>query len=330
MACEHTFARYIRKLGRDRKLNSSLTQEEARAAMAAIAFYEVEPQQLGAFLMLLRLKVKTPEEIAGFAEALREGLPKPVDAPPVAVDWPAYAGKKNQLPWFLLAALLLGRNGYPVFMHGLSRRDEKLYVPQALRTLGMESCSLLSQAATKVRQEGFAYLSIDNLSGIVQELLGYRKQLGIRTPMHTVARMLNPLSASLMLQGVHHAQYAPLHQAAARLLKQEKNLSMCGDSGEFERMPGRPCKLYGLNDGLCWEEEWPVDDSFENPNVPKNLDLDHFKAVWDGREEDEYGRAAVIGTLAIVLRGLGRASERDEAYQLAEQWWQARNVEAAA
>jgi len=330
MACEHSFARYIRKLGSDRKLSCSLTQEEARAAMADIACYEVEPHQVGAFLMLLRLKRVTSEEIAGFAQALQENLPRPPDQPAVAIDWPAYAGKRKQPPWFLLAALLLSRNGYPVFMHGLSRRDERVYVPQALRALGMEPCGLLSQAAAKIRKEGFAYLPIENLSGIVQELIGYRKQLGVRTPMQTIARMLNPLSASLMLQGVYHAQYASMHQGAARLMKQEKNLSIQGDSGEFERALGRPCKLYGMSDGICWEEEWPAEEAFEEQDVPKNLDLGHFNAVWEGREEDEYGRAAVIGTLALVLRALGRATERDEAYQLADQWWLTRNVEVAA
>lgn len=325
MACEHSFASCIRKLGRERTLSCSLTQEEAYAAMSDIACYEVEPQQLGAFLMLLRLKHKTPEEMAGFAAALQDNLPKPLDAPPVAVNWPAYAGKGDQPPWFLLAALLLARNGCSVFMHGFSLRDEKIYVPKALRVLGIEPCSLLSQAAETIRQNGFAYLPIENLSGIVQELMGYRKQLGVRTPMRTIARILNPLSASLMLQGVHHPQYAPVHQGAAYLLKQEKNLSIQGSSGEFERILGGSCTLYGLNDGVCWEEEWPAVEGFENQDVPKNLDLEHFKAVWDGREEDSYGSAAVIGTLALVLRGLGRATERDEAYQLAEQWWRARN-----
>ncbi len=323
MACEHPFASYIRKLDR----GSSLTQEEARAAMTDIACYEAEPQQVGAFLMLLRLKQKTPEEMAGFAEALREGLPTPADPPPVAVDWPAYAGKSMQPPWFLLAALLLARNGYPVFMHGYSRRDERLYIPAALRMLGIEPCRLLSQAAAKIRQEGFAYLPVENLSGIVQELLGYRKQLGLRTPMHTIARMLNPFSASLTLHGVHRPHYAPLHQRAAHLMKQQKSLSIQGSSGEFERILGAPCKLYGLSDGICWEEEWPADGA-QSPS--KNLDLDHFSAVWDGREEDSYGRAAVIETVALVLRGLGRVTEREQACQLAEQWWQTRNTEAAA
>jgi len=330
MACEHSFAGYIRKLGRNRRLSNSLTQEEARAAMVDIACYEVEPQQVGAFLMLLRLKRKTPEEIAGFAEALRDGLPKPLDLPPVAVDWPTYAGKRRQPPWFLLAALLLARNGCPVFMHGLSRRDERVYIPQALRVLGITPCSLLSQAAAKIRQEGFAYLPIENLSGIVQELMGYRKQLGLRTPMHSIARMLNPLAASLMLQGVNHSHYAPVHQGAAHLLKQEKNLVIQGAGGEFERIPGRPCKLYGLSNDACWEEEWPAEEAFEDQDVVKNLDLNHFKGVWEGREKDAYGSAAVIGTLALVLRGLGRVAECDEAYQLAEQWWLARASKAAA
>ncbi len=327
MACEHSFASCIRKLGRNRTLSHSLTREEAYAAMSDIACYEVEPQQLGAFLMLLRLKHKTPEELAGFAAALQDNLPKPLNAPLVAVNWPAYAGKKNQPPWFLLAALLLARNNCSVFMHGVSRRDEKIYIPKALQVLGIEPCSLLSQAAERIRQDGFAYLSIENLSGIVQELMGYRKQLGLRTPMHSIVRMLNPLSASLMLQGVHHPQYAPVHQGAAHLLEQEKSLAMRGSSGEFQRILDRPCKLYGLSDGVCWEEEWPAVEGFAGQKVPRNLDLEHFKAVWDGREEDRYGSAAVIGTLAIVLRGLGRATGQNEAYRLAEQWWRVRNCE---
>ncbi len=327
MACEHPFAAHIRKLGHSRRLESALTQDEARAAMTDIACYEVEPQQVGAFLMLLRLKQKSPEEIAGFAEALREGLPIPSEPPPVAIDWPAYAGKRTQPPWFLLAALLLARNGYPVFMHGCSRRDERLYVPAALRALGMEPCSLLSQAAAKIRQEGFAYLPIENLSGVAQELMGYRKQLGLRTAMHTIARMLNPFSAPLTLQGVHHPGYAPLHRDAAHLMKQEKSLSIQGDSGEFERVPGEECRLYGLSEGICWEETWPAEEVCE---APGGLDLARFSAVWEGREEDRYGRAAVIGTVALVLRGLEHTTEREQAYRLAAQWWQARNTEAAA
>ena len=52
---EHPFAEYIRILGRGKKGARSLTQDEAHRAMSMIMNDEVEPLQLGAFLMLLRV-----------------------------------------------------------------------------------------------------------------------------------------------------------------------------------------------------------------------------------------------------------------------------------
>ena len=56
----HPFARFINILGRGKSLTRSLTVEEAEEAMAMILAGEVLPEQLGAFLMLLRVK----EEVA--------------------------------------------------------------------------------------------------------------------------------------------------------------------------------------------------------------------------------------------------------------------------
>ncbi|MGC3400240.1 hypothetical protein ACPTE5_30055, partial [Pseudomonas aeruginosa] len=77
---------------------------------------KVEDTQLGAFLMLLRHKEESPEELAGFTEAVRERLNAP--ALNVDIDWPTYAGKKRHLPWYLLAAKCLAQNGVRILMHG--------------------------------------------------------------------------------------------------------------------------------------------------------------------------------------------------------------------
>ena len=74
----------------------------------------VLPEQLGAFLMLLRVKEESPEEIAGFVRAARASMRPPAGAPHVDLDWSSYAGKGRQLPWFILSALLLARNGWRV------------------------------------------------------------------------------------------------------------------------------------------------------------------------------------------------------------------------
>ena len=69
---EHPFAEYIRILGKGKKGSRPLTQDEAYQAMKMILAEDVLPIQLGAFLMLMRVKEETPEELAGFVLAARE------------------------------------------------------------------------------------------------------------------------------------------------------------------------------------------------------------------------------------------------------------------
>lgn len=323
-AGEHAFAPFVRVLGKGRNGARSLTRDEAREAMAMICRYDVEPEQLGAFLMLLRVKEETPAEIAGFVEALRESLPVGPRSPEVAVDWPAYAGKKRQLPWFLLAALTLAGNGYPVLMHGLARDDERVYVPEALQALDLPLAGSIHWAGEQIGQTGFAYLPIERLSPLAHEMIEQRSLLGLRPPLHTVARMLNPFRARLMLMGVFHPNYAPIHQEAAVLLDQAQALAIKGEGGEFERIPDRDITLYGKSPAGDWLEGWPSLCGKGQFLRHEHLDLGHFAAVWYGERDDAYGELAVVGTLALVIRALGIERRHDDAHGLAAQWWRAR------
>lgn len=319
---EHSFAKYIRILGKGRKGARALTQQESYAAMKQIYCYDVEPEQLGAFLMLMRVKEETAEEVAGFVSAIRESIPLPEQTPIVAIDWSSYAGKRRQLPWYVLAALTLAENGYPVFMHGMHRDDDRIYTRQALQALGIAEASSFNQAAAFIQQSGFAWMDIEKISKLTAELITLRNILGLRPPLHTVARMLNPFAAPLMLQGVFHPGYAETHQLAAKLLGQPRALAFKGEGGEIERVPERGVHLYGLTDGELWQEEWPSQlppDKYVPQNYP---DWKHFVAVWQGQASDTYGLRAITGTMALVLRALGVAENAVDAHERAGQLWQ--------
>ena len=105
---EHPFAQYVRILGKGKSGSRSLTLEEARSAMTMLLNGEVEDVQLGAFLMLLRVKEESPEELAGFVHAVRDSLSLPWLS--VDLDWASYAGKRRQQAWYLLAALALAKS----------------------------------------------------------------------------------------------------------------------------------------------------------------------------------------------------------------------------
>ncbi len=78
---EHPFAKFIQILGKGQRGARDLTQQEAEQAMTMILSGQVEPVQLGAFLMLMRVKEETAEEVAGFVRAVRNSLLAPPALP---------------------------------------------------------------------------------------------------------------------------------------------------------------------------------------------------------------------------------------------------------
>jgi anthranilate phosphoribosyltransferase len=320
---EHPFAQYVRILGKGPNLSRPLSLDEARAAMAMVLRGEVEPVQLGAFLCLLRVKTETPEEAAGLAAAIRDSI-----APPpglrVDVDWASYAGKSRRLPYYLLAALALAQSGVSVFMHGAEGHTEgRVYTSQALAALGLAPATSLEQAAAQLREGRFAYMTLEHLSPPLHAIMQLKSLLGLRSPIHTVARMVNPLRAAFAVNGVTHPPYLPVHQGAALLLGDSNSAAFKGDGGEVERRPEKSCEVWAVLDGQPVREEWPA--LVGGVREREELDLGRLKALWTGAEQDEGADAAIAGTIAIVLRYAGRAASVAEAEAKGRAVWQERD-----
>ncbi len=322
----HPFAKFVAILGRGKTLTRSLTIEEAEEAMAMILRGDVLPEQVGAFMMLLRVKEEAPEEIAGFVRAVQKALDVPDAVPQVDVDWSSYAGKRRQLPWFLLAALLLARNGYRVFMHGTEGHTPgRIYTRDCLEGLGIPVAANLAQAGVHIAQNNFAYVPLENLSPRLKELIELRPILGLRSPVHTLARMINPFQAQCMMQGIFHPSYMAIHQGAALLLDQRDMAVFRGEGGEIERRPNKPCEVRTVHNGEVDVERWPPILPEPRQAPDEEMDLSQLIAVWRGENDIEYARAAVTGTLAIVLKALGRAASIEEAQAMAEDMWAERD-----
>ncbi|MHB1677694.1 MAG: glycosyl transferase family protein [Sulfuriferula sp.] len=327
MSEEHPFAQYVRILGKGRQGSRALSQQEAHTAMRMILAGEVEDIQLGAFLMLVRAKEEAPEELAGFVQATRASLSPPAGNPEVALDWSSYAGKRRQLPWFLLSALLLAANGVKIFMHGTEgRQDDRIYTPQILELLGIRESQSLDEASVRLQERGFAFMTLRNLSPVLYEIMALRPLLGLRSPVHTVARMINPFNAPVLMQGIFHPGYRDTHQQAALLLGQPHMAVFKGEGGEIERNPDAPCLVQCVHDGMMSTEEWPP--LFNGPRHLKDETMDprRLAALWRGEIEEEYGEATVIGTAAVALKTAGMAKTILSAQELAAELWKNRTV----
>ncbi len=327
MSGEHPFAQYIRALARGKRGSRDLTQEEAYAAFILILRNEVAAEQLGAFLMLMRLKEETPAELAGFVRAARDTIGSFDNATPVQLDWPSYAGKRRQLPWFILSALLLAENGVTVLMHGIGgRKDDRVYTPQAITALGLPHCRSLVEAGQSLTNHGFAFIELSNFLPRLAELIDMRPLFGLRTPVHSLSRLLNPLKATYVLQGIFHPGYKTTHRDAALLLNEPHVAVIKGEGGEIERNPDIDNEIFTVHNGESGVELWPA--LFSGPRHLKDetMDVRRLAALWRGEIADEYGTAAVTGTAAIALKLLGKTSTFEDSQQLAHQWWEGRNL----
>ena len=256
---EHRFAQYVRILGKGKTGSRSLTREEAYSAMQMILSDQVEDIQLGAFLMLLRVKEESPEELAGFITAARNHIQAPADLVELQLDWSSYA-----------------------------------------------------------------YMPLEFMCPELQRIIDLRSYLGLRSPVHTLSRLLNPLRATHSMQSIFHPSYGDSHQQAAIALGQENAAVFKGEGGEIERRPEANCAVKVVTEGKASEEFWPKMVEGRQA-LPESLNVQDLIAVWRWEKEVRYALDAIIGTLAIALSLLNKADNQQQAMSLAQSYWQQRN-----
>lgn len=291
---EHPFAPYVRTLGRGPGRSRALTREEARAALAMVLNGEADPIQIGAFLMLLRYRGEDPDEITGLIEAARSTIPLPT-TPQAELDWPSYgAGRTRGAPWFLLAALALARAGYRVAMHGTNNFTSGTSVIDALPALNLRPATSHADALNQLQTTNFTYLPLQTLSPPLANLLNLRHLLGLRSPINTVARLLDPFNATAGVAGVFHPAYISLHLAASARLGRTRRVVVKGGGGEAERNPTRPIAAHANEWG---ERTFPA----LLPIPPDAAEPASLAAIWRGEASHPLGEATILATIELAL-----------------------------
>ena len=319
---EHPFAQYVRILGKGKTGSRSLSYEEAYQAFSMILKDEVLDVQLGAFLMLLRVKEESVDELAGFVQATRDQLN--FESLDVDLDWSSYAGKRKHYPWFILAALTLAHHGYKIVMHGASGHTiNRVYTEQVLEYLGYPICHNQQEVKQQLEQHHFAYLPLETISPILSDLISLRNVMGLRSPIHTLARLINPFNAKATLQAIFHPAYRSSHQQTAFRLGYKNSAVIKGEGGEFERNPDAKTLICGIKNGELYEHELPKLTPDRSP-IEEELDLTIFKAVWLGKQSHEYGEMAVIETMGIALYTMGTVNSYVAAMDKAKELWESR------
>ncbi|MGZ5025966.1 MAG: glycosyl transferase family protein, partial [Methylobacter sp.] len=194
---------------------------------------------------------------------------------------------------------------------------------------GLKCANSIEEAKQQLEQQHFSYLSLEHFCPKLHDIIELRPLLGLRSPVHTLVRLLNPFNAEYSIQGIFHPGYRPVHQQAAALLNQPHMSVLKGEGGETERNPDMECLVQSVHDGELSDENWPA--LFRLRHIkPEILEPEQLALVWQGKVDDEFAEASIIGTAAIALKLLGKADTQERAQQLATDYWLRRDKQKYA
>ncbi len=316
------FAFFVATLGRGPGRSRALTREEASTAFGMVLRGEADPHQVGAFLMLLRFRGEDAEEITGMVQAMRAHAGLGSGERGVDLDWPSYgAGRTRGAPWFLLSALALARSGTTVLMHGSNEFSAGISVEAGLAALGLRPDSDLISAAASLRTNRFAYLPLRTMAPAVKQLLDMRRLFGLRSPVNTAARLLNPAAAPFGVDGVFHPPYIDVHLGVAERMGRRRLLVLKGGGGEAERVPLKTAAAV-VWDVVAGRQELilPAVEGLR-PHQAVADTAATCASVWAGETTPETPLATIQATIALALLATGRTNDPAHAMDLATIIW---------
>ena len=239
------FAATIKLVGTGPRGSRDLSFQEAREAMAALLAGSTSGAQAGAFLMAMRLKGESPDELAGFARALRDAaapLPADVGGRPVVACGGAYDGVSSAPHLSVAAATTAAACGAGVVMHCGSTLGPKRGVTQAdvLAALGGPARPSPVESARMLVEAGVSLVYTPAVVAGWERMVEIRDDIGVRGPLHAAERLLDFFGARRFVIGYTHSPYSARILSALARLGAQRAVAVRGIEGSDVVRPGRP------------------------------------------------------------------------------------------
>jgi anthranilate phosphoribosyltransferase len=215
--------------------NEHLARELARATMEQVLAGEATPSQIAGLAVALRMKGETPEEIAGFVEAMRGRVP-PLHTRRAPLLDTCGTGGDNAGTFNIstTAAIVVASCGVAVAKHGNRAVSSRTGSADVLESLGVGIDLAPNDAARSLDALGLTFLFAPNYHGALRHAVGPRRELGVRTVFNVLGPLTNPAGATRQLLGVYSDALVPTLAEVLRSLGSERAMVVHGLDGMDE------------------------------------------------------------------------------------------------
>ncbi|MCA9471006.1 MAG: anthranilate phosphoribosyltransferase [Nitrospirales bacterium] len=183
---------------------TNLSESEAKDTMLEIMQGEASEAQIAAYLMGLRLKGETVDEILGSVKAMRSLAQRVHVSDPLVVDTCGTGGdKSNTFNISTAAAFVVAGGGMTVAKHGNRSVSSRSGSADVLNALGVTIDLPIEQIEDCVNDVGIGFLFAPLYHGAMRHCAKPRAEMGIRTMMNVLGPLSNPANASIQILGVY-------------------------------------------------------------------------------------------------------------------------------
>lgn len=290
---------------------TDLAREEARAAMAEIMAGRATPAQISAFIVALRIKGETVDEMTGLVEAMREAAVK-VDVGVTLVDTAGTGGDGAETFNISTAAAFVAAGaGAKVAKHGNRSASSRCGSADVLEALGVAIDLEPEQTVQMIHDTGFGFFFAPKYHPAMRHAVPVRRELGIPTVFNFLGPLANPAGATRQSIGVSDPKMAERMIGVLRRLGAEYAFVFYGEDGLDEVTTTAPTYIYRLKDGEITHAEFtPEDfgvpratlDDLRGGDAAENAAI--IRAVLSGERGPRRDAAVVNASPAIVAAGL--------------------------
>jgi anthranilate phosphoribosyltransferase len=303
----------------------NLTQEEARCIMLGVMAGDAGAAETGALLTALAMKGETVEEVAGFAQAMRDGAEAFPDRSEMLIDTCGTGGDRaGTFNISTTAAFVAAGAGLAVAKHGNRSVTSRSGSADVLEALGVAVDLPLDRAVAALDQVGMTFLFAPKWHPAMRHVAPVRRALGFPTVFNLLGPLSNPARPRAQLLGVHSPALTGFMARVLAVLGTERALVVHGGGLDEVSVCG-PTSGYWLADGvigrfrfdpaeLGWA--WADPDELLGGGPEDNAAI--VRGILDGSIVGAKRRAVLLNA-AAALAVAGKADHIADAVPLAEE-----------
>ncbi len=246
--------------------NRNLTGEQTQETMKEIMSGQATPAQIGAFLVALKKKGETVEEVTALARVMiefsRRIHPKVSD---FLVDTCGTGGDRvKTFNVSTTSAFVVAAAGVPVAKHGNRSFTSKCGSADVMERLGLNLDMGPEQVEDAIEEVGIGFMYAPNFHPAMKSVAPVRRDIGVRTVFNILGPLTNPAGANAQLIGVCDLELLELMARAALNLGARSVMTVYGLDGLDEiSLTGTTAILSAKNGNITTEEIEPGDLGFK-------------------------------------------------------------------